>query len=86
MVGVCNCNVKEINKVVTCESKKEEDVIIEKASKKVKVELEEELVESLPMMKLEDVLQCDDETYLVTFDGIVYDVTTFVKEHPGTIF
>jgi len=76
-IGIYN-----LKSTVVCEAKKVENAVLE--PKKVKVELEEELVESLPVMKLEDVWEeCSSDKYLVTYDGIVYDVTSFVKEHPG---
>ena len=52
--------------------------------KKVVVQLEEELVESLPVMSLAEVQKCTSaKRMLATYQGIVYDVTSFVEQHPG---
>lgn len=52
--------------------------------KRVEVKLEKELVESLPVMSLEEVQKCTTaKRMLVTYEGIVYDVTEFVNDHPG---
>lgn len=55
---------------------------------KVVIELEEEVVAELPIMTLEEVEAChgtDDNNgrMLVTYEGIVYDVTEFANAHPG---
>jgi len=52
----------------------------------VVIELEEELVSSLPVMILDEVWQkngMNDNELLVTYKGIVYDVTSFAEDHPG---
>jgi len=53
----------------------------------VKVNLDPELVEELPVMDLEEVQACNGLTssdrLLVSYEGIVYDVTEFVNAHPG---
>lgn len=55
--------------------------------KKVVVDLDPELVEELPVMSLEEVQKCNGlngtEQLLVSYDGIVYDVTEFANAHPG---
>ena len=68
----------------------EEDALQGGPGKRVKVELEPEVVKELPVMELSQVQNCnglnntkDDPRLLVTYDGIVYDITQFVKDHPG---
>lgn len=52
--------------------------------KRVKVVLEEDVVKDLPVMSLKEVQKCTTaKRMLVTYEGIVYDVTQFVNEHPG---
>ena len=55
--------------------------------KPVIVNLDPELVEELPIMKLEEVQACNGLTssdrLLVSYEGIVYDVTEFLNAHPG---
>eukprot|EP00560_Eucampia_antarctica_P005963 CAMPEP_0197824904 /NCGR_PEP_ID=MMETSP1437-20131217/2093_1 /TAXON_ID=49252 ORGANISM="Eucampia antarctica, Strain CCMP1452" /NCGR_SAMPLE_ID=MMETSP1437 /ASSEMBLY_ACC=CAM_ASM_001096 /LENGTH=759 /DNA_ID=CAMNT_0043424709 /DNA_START=118 /DNA_END=2397 /DNA_ORIENTATION=- len=58
-----------------------------KTSHKVVIELEQEVVDNLPIMTLEEVEKCnglkEGEKMLVTYEGIVYDVTEFANAHPG---
>jgi cytochrome b involved in lipid metabolism len=52
--------------------------------KRVVVRLEDALVKDLPVMSLKEVRKCTtSKKMLVTYEGIVYDVTQFVSEHPG---
>lgn len=57
--------------------------------KKVVIDLDPELIEELPTMPLEEVHACNglpsstDDRLLVSYDGIVYDVTEFANSHPG---
>mmetsp|Transcript_30613 Transcript_30613/g.71536 ORF Transcript_30613/g.71536 Transcript_30613/m.71536 type:complete len:813 (-) Transcript_30613:23-2461(-) len=57
------------------------------APARVVVPIEEEILQSLPVMSLAHVQAHDayskDGTMLVSYDGIVYDVTQFAKDHPG---
>jgi len=70
----------------TSSNGQEEDVETCKSGpgKRVLVQLEEDVVESLPIMSLEEVQKATTtENMLVTYEGIVYDVTQFVRDHPG---
>jgi len=52
--------------------------------KRVRIPLEDYLVNELPVMSLKEVQKCtSDKQMLVTYEGIVYDVTQFVHDHPG---
>ena len=54
--------------------------------KKVLVQLDQELIDSLPTISLSTVQKPCGEykgRLLVSYDGIVYDVTEFVNHHPG---
>jgi len=55
--------------------------------KKVIIELDPELLEELPIISFEEVQACngltDSDCLLVSYDGIVYDVTEFANSHPG---
>jgi cytochrome b involved in lipid metabolism len=57
--------------------------------KRVLVPLDPEVVDGLPLMDLEDVRRHDgrhrtaDGRLLVTYEGIVFDVTQFADHHPG---
>lgn len=65
-------------------SKKDDDTCHSGPGKRVNVRLEDELVESLPLMSLADVKKATTaKQMLVTYEGIVYDVTQFVYDHPG---
>ncbi|KAJ8605089.1 hypothetical protein CTAYLR_000369 [Chrysophaeum taylorii] len=51
---------------------------------RVVVELDAETLEALPTMSLEEVeASRDSERPLVSYEGIVYDVSEFVSAHPG---
>lgn len=64
---------------------KEADSCHSGPGKRVVVPLEDELVESLPVMSLKEVQESTttEQRMLVTYEGIVYDITQFVKDHPG---
>jgi len=55
--------------------------------KKVIVDLDPELIADLPLISLSTVQHCNGlhstDQLLVSYDGIVYDVTEFAKAHPG---
>lgn len=53
--------------------------------KRVVVDLDPELVESLPEMSLTEVRQCSKKggRLLASYEGIVYDITEFADAHPG---
>lgn len=66
--------------------------------RRVVIVLEDEVVEDLPVMTLEEVRACDgmnssfggptsssdsEPRLLATFEGFVYDVTSFADHHPG---
>lgn len=74
------------NTIQAAEADFVEDTCHSGPGKRVLVRLEEELVESLPVMSLEEVQNCttnSQKRMLVTYEGIVYDVTQFVNDHPG---
>ncbi len=56
------------------------------AEGKVVVDLDPEVVAALPVISLEEVRKHDGlhgERLLATYEGIVYDVTSFADHHPG---
>jgi len=82
-------SVESEEKEAVKESEVEEDTTHNEGGpgEKVVVPLDPELVESLPIMSLDEVRKCDGlqnkDRLLVTHDGIVYDVTMFAENHPG---
>ena len=61
-----------------------EDTCHSGPGKRVKVQLDDDVTDSLPVMSLAQVQKgTSTDHMLVTYEGIVYDVTQFVHDHPG---
>lgn len=57
-----------------------------KPSGKVKVPLDQAILASLPVVSLDEVRRCDGlkgDKLLVSYNGVVYDVSAFADHHPG---
>lgn len=69
------------------ESKPDETSESEGPGKKVVVNIDPEILEELPVISLEEVQAHNglgsSDRLLVSYDGIVYDVTEFAEAHPG---